>query len=73
MPCFDDRPGVQQVGEPVFVEALIPQAAVERLDIGILVGLARFDQPRLYTSFVRSRHHRLAAELLAVVGANHLG
>ena len=72
-PCFDDCPGVQQVGEPVFVEALVAQTTVERFDVGVLVRLARFDQPQLYTSFVRPRHHRLAAELLAVIGADDLG
>lgn len=52
-PCFDDCPGVQQVGEPVFVEALVAQTTVEGFDVGVLVRLARFDQPQLYAVFVR--------------------
>lgn len=43
-PGFDDGPGVQQVGEPVFVETLVPQPPVEGLDIGVLVGLPGLDQ-----------------------------
>ena len=39
-PGFDDGPGVQQVGEPVFVEALVAQAPVEGFDVGVLVRLA---------------------------------
>jgi hypothetical protein len=52
----------KQMGEPVFVEALVAQAAVERFDVGVMVGLAQFDQPQLYTALAHLRDHRLAAE-----------
>ena len=52
-------------------EAFVAQAAIERLDVGILVRLARLDQAKLHTALLRPGHHRLAAELFAVVAANH--
>ncbi len=39
-PGFDDPPGVGQAEEPVLVQALVPEAAVETLDPGILDRLA---------------------------------
>ena len=43
-PIFNDRAGVLQVQEPVAVEALIPEPAVETLNVGILHRLARLDE-----------------------------
>ena len=63
---------MQQLGEPVLVEAFAAQAAVERFDLSVLVRLTGRDQPKLHTAVVGPRHHRLAAELLAVVGADDL-
>lgn len=71
-PGLDLGAGVQQRREPVLVEAFVAQAAVEALDVGVLVRLAWLDQAQLNTALVRPRHHRLAAELLAVVSADHL-
>ena len=36
--------GMGQAGEPVFVQTLVPQSAVERFDIGVLIGFAWLDQ-----------------------------
>jgi hypothetical protein len=56
----------------VFVQALISQPAVEALDIGVLIRLARFYQPQLDPLPMRPHHHRLPRELRAVVRADHL-
>lgn len=42
-PGFDGRPRLGWAQEYMLVEALVAQAAVERLDEGILHGLARRD------------------------------
>ena len=44
-PGFDDRPGVRNAREPVFVQTLVAQAAIEALDVGVLVWLAGLDRP----------------------------
>ena len=46
-PLLDQRPGVQQMGEPMLVEAFVAQSTVEGFDIGVLVRFARLDQPQL--------------------------
>ena len=57
----------------MLVEAFVAQAAVERLDVGVLVRLARLDQAQLHATHMRPGHHRLAAELLSIVAADDLG
>ncbi len=39
-PGFDNDLGLAQAGELVFVQSLIPEAAFERFDVSILIGLA---------------------------------
>lgn len=51
-PSFDDHTGVCQAGEPVFVQAFLPEAAIERFDVGVLVGLAKLDEEQLNTPSV---------------------
>src|SRR3546814_6598567 len=53
--------------------SFVTQPAVEGFDVGVLVRFARFDQTQLHATLMRPDDHRLAAELLAVVAANHLG
>ena len=43
-PIFDGPPGVGEADEPMFVQALITEPAVEALDEGVLNGLTRFDE-----------------------------
>lgn len=43
-PFGDQLPSVVQAGEPVIVEAFIPEAAVEAFDEGVLGGLAGLNQ-----------------------------
>ena len=56
----------------MLVQALVPQAPVERFDVGILVGFARLDQEQPHATRMRPGQRRPAAELLAVVGADRL-
>ena len=55
----------------LLVEALIAEPAVERFDIGVLIGFARFDQAQGDTAFMRPGQHGSAAELLGIIRAQH--
>lgn len=57
----------------MFVQALVPEPAIERLDVGVLVRLAGLDQPQRDACAMRPVQHRLAGELRAVVGPYHRG
>jgi len=63
---------MRQVQEPVFIQALVTQPSVERLDVGILVRFAWFNQAQCYVVHMRPGQHGASAELLAVVGTDHL-
>ena len=39
----DDSLGMNQAGEPVFVQALVPHSSIKALNIGVLVQLAGLD------------------------------
>ena len=71
-PGLYDEPGMAQVEKPMLVQAFVPEATVERLDVRVLVRLARLDQTQLYIVFVRPLQHGSAGELLSVVGPNDL-
>ncbi len=43
-PFGDQLPSVVQAGEPVIVEAFIPESAIEAFDEGVLGGLAGLNQ-----------------------------
>src|ERR1051325_11783500 len=43
-PGLDDLARVRQAEEPVLVQALAAESAVETLDVGILIRLARVDE-----------------------------
>lgn len=65
-PGFDHRSRAKKVREPVLIEALIAHPAVEALNVGVLVWLARFDQAWRVALAMGSFEHRLATELLPV-------
>lgn len=60
------------IGKPTLVQALVTETAVERFDVGVLIGLAGFDQEQLDTTSMCPCQHGPAAELLAVVGGVRL-
>ena len=67
MPASDDRGGMGEAYEPVLVQAFISEAAVEGLDIGVLVRFAGFDLFELDTVVIGLFQHGLADELGACV------
>src|ERR1700691_156325 len=58
--------------EPVFVQALVSELPVERLNVSVLGGLSRFNQPQLDPSGVCPGVHGVARELRTLVGPNGL-
>jgi hypothetical protein len=67
VPRLDNGPGLGHRGEPVLVEALVPQLAVEALDEGVLHRLARLDEVQPHPSLVGPGIQRLPGKLWAVV------
>lgn len=59
--------GISQAVEDLFVQAFIPQTAVEGLDVAILLRLARIDVMPLDLVVVRPLQDGLAGELGAIV------
>lgn len=64
---------MSEAGETVLVQAFIAQPPIERLDVRVLVRLARFDQSQLDAVAVCPGRHRLAGELRAVVRPDRRG
>lgn len=69
-PCFDDYLGVRQAGEPVFVQAFAPETSVERFDISVLIGLARFNQKQFHSAQMGPQQHGSPAKLFSIVSAD---
>lgn len=72
-PIGDDIAGLGERREPVLVEALIAELAIEAFDIAVLHGSARFDQQVLDAVMLRPGNEGTAGELWAVVGAHGVG
>src|SRR5450830_835928 len=69
-PGGDGRPGLHQRLEPLLVEALVPELAIEALDVAVLHGPPRLDQDVADTMGLGPTHERPAGELRAVVRAH---
>jgi hypothetical protein len=54
---------MREAHEPVLVQALVAESAVERLDVRVLIRLARLDMSQRDAMTVCSSEHRLAREL----------
>jgi len=54
----------------MLVQALVTKAPVKRFDVGVLIGLAEFNQEQLHTSLMSPGQHGPATELLAVARAD---
>jgi hypothetical protein len=63
---------VGQVEEDLHVQALIPQLALEALDVPVLNGLARPDEVRVYAVPVSPQIKRLARKLSPIVDRDRL-
>ena len=46
-PVFDGSACLADAGEPVLVQALIPETAIEALDVGVLCGFTGIDEIQL--------------------------
>ena len=64
--------GLGQRGENVPVEQFVPQFAVERLNVPILPGAARFNEERLHPQVIQPSPDLPGGELWAIIGANVL-
>src|SRR5262245_22115963 len=66
-PGLDDLTRVRQAAEPVLVQALVTESAVETLDVGILIRLAGFDEVQPDAVGVGPCIQRSADELGSIV------
>src|SRR5690606_20208005 len=72
-PLADHLASLRQRGEPVLVEALVAELAVEALDVAVLHRAARLDQQVFDAVALRPGDKDPAGELRTVVGANRPG
>jgi len=72
LPLGDLTTGVRQIEEPVFVQALIAEFAVEALDVAVLHRSPRRDEVQLDSVLIGPLVHHLADELRPVVDHDHL-
>ena len=70
-PGFDYLARFVQTAKPFLVETFGAKASVETFDLSILRWLAWLDELQLYLVLIRPQIENLAAELAAVVNANH--
>ena len=66
-PRFDLPPRIGQVLEPVRIQALIPKASVETLDVAVLYRLAGLDVDQRYAALLGPRDEAPAREFRTVV------
>src|SRR5690554_1841218 len=66
-PVTNDFPGMGQIPEPVFVQALVSEAPIEAFDKAILSGLPRLDQLQFHPVVISPLVQRLAGELRSLV------
>jgi hypothetical protein len=71
-PAFDDAASMIHGDEPVLIEALIAELAIEALDVGVLDWLAWTDERQSDVLPVRPGVERLALELGAVIHGDRL-
>src|SRR5208283_4736466 len=69
-PLLDDLPGIADGNEPVLVQALVAELAVEALDIAVLHRFSRLDEVLLHPFGEAPLVQRTPGELRAVVGAD---
>ncbi len=73
VPRLDPAPCIIEGQEPMGVEALVPEAAVERLDEGIVGRLAGATEVQDHAVLVGPSIERVGDELRAVVDVDALG
>lgn len=73
LPGSDLLPGLGQRREQGFVQKLVPEAAVETLDKGVLHWLSRRDVVPVNPGFLAPSEHRHTGQFCAVVADYGLG
>lgn len=58
--------------EPVLVQAFIPQPAVKRFNVGVLLGLSWLHEAQIHTMVMAPAQHSSAAKFLAIVRPDDL-
>ena len=72
-PRFDGGLGIREIEKPMLVQALVPEAAVEAFDKGILFRLAWLDEGERGAMLISPLIHSLAAKLRPVAAHNRAG
>jgi len=72
-PAFDDLPCLRQGGEPVYIQTLGPQRAVERLHVRVIRGLPRPREVDAHLVVIGPQIHDLTGELRSVIAEQELG
>ena len=72
-PSGDQDTSLWQARKPVVIQELIPEAAVEALDKGILRGFAGLDQLELNTMLASPLTQSLTSEFRTLISSNGLG
>ena len=72
-PRFNPAPGLGEIDEPLFIQARIPEFAIEALHQGVLTRLPRLDKPEPDPRALRPEEEGLASELWPVIQHNGLG
>ena len=71
-PLINYVSGCVQRSEPVCIQALFTELAIEAFNECILRRLAWLDKAELHASFLRPKEHRLTGEFGSVVADNRL-
>ena len=72
-PCVDDEAGMTEAFEEVFVQAFIPQPAVEAFDEAVLHRLAGGDEVPGHAAFPAPSEHGVGGKLRPVIRDEHAG
>lgn len=68
-PVINDFPGMKNIAEPVFIQALIPKATVETLNKSVLRWLTWLDKSQLHTMLKGPLIERAAGKFRALISS----
>ena len=71
-PIANDRLGVRHTREPVQVQAILPELAVENFHERVLRRLSRLDEMQLHAGVSRPEEHGLACKLRPAIANQRL-
>lgn len=70
-PVINDLPGVNNIAEPVLIQAFITKASVKTLNKSVLRWLAGLDKSQLHTMLKSPLIECAAGKLRALIGSYH--